>query len=71
MKTVDFLSLLSSVKPIGKDEWMALCPGHDDRQPSLSVKGAEDKILIKCFAGCELIDILKPLDGRKPNKDGG
>jgi len=41
---------------------MALCPGHDDSERSLSVTEAEDRILVNCFAGCELLDILKPLD---------
>ncbi len=57
----DFLGLLKGVKPTGKDQWLALCCGHNDREPSLSIKLAEGKILIKCFAGCELMDILNPL----------
>jgi len=31
---------------------MALCPAHDDRNPSLSIQLADDRILIHCFAGC-------------------
>ena len=39
---------------------MALCPAHDDRKASLSIKLAEDgnKILVHCFAGCTTEDIL-------------
>jgi hypothetical protein len=34
--------------------WVALCPGHDDHTPSLSIDVADDgTILFKCFAGCE------------------
>src|SRR5690348_3524156 len=34
--------------------WMAHCPVHEDRQQSLSVGvGADDKILLNCFAGCD------------------
>lgn len=34
--------------------WIARCPAHDDRQPSLSVGVAEDgKVLVHCHAGCE------------------
>ena len=58
----DFLSLLKGVKPTGKDQWQALCPGHPDTKPSLSVKKVDGKILLKCFSGCALADILKPLD---------
>lgn len=57
----DFLSLLKSVKKMGNGSYMALCPRHNDHEQSLSVKEADGKILVKCFAGCELNDILKPL----------
>ncbi len=61
MKMADFLSLLKGVKPTGKDQWQALCSGHPDHEPSLSIKEVDGKILLKCFAGCELPDILRPL----------
>jgi len=33
--------------------WMAHCPAHDDREPSLSVSaGDEGKVLVHCHAGC-------------------
>lgn len=32
---------------------MCTCPAHDDRNPSLSVKEADDgRVLLNCFAGC-------------------
>lgn len=35
------------------DGFMAQCPAHDDRNPSLSVKRADDgNVLVHCFAGC-------------------
>ena len=34
--------------------WMARCPAHDDREPSLSIRDAEDgKVLVRCHAGCD------------------
>lgn len=57
----DFLALLEGVKPGHDDQYLALCPGHHDTKPSLSIKEADGKILVQCFAGCELMDILKPL----------
>ncbi len=57
-----FLALLEGVKPQNNGQYLALCPGHPDTNPSLSVKEADDKILVQCFAGCELADILKPLN---------
>jgi hypothetical protein len=42
--------------------WKALCPTHDDREPSLSVKEGDDgRALLKCFAGCENPDIVSAL----------
>jgi hypothetical protein len=76
----DFLLLLKGVKKMGNGSYMALCPGHNDREQSLSITEADSKVLVKCFAGCELKDILKPLglelkdlflDGRKLGKGVG
>lgn len=54
----NFLSRLKGVKRQGEG-YMACCPAHDDRNPSLSISCSEDsKILINCFAGCEDKDIL-------------
>jgi putative DNA primase/helicase len=34
--------------------WMARCPAHDDRDPSLSIRNAGDgKVLVRCHAGCD------------------
>ena len=42
--------------------WLALCPSHGDRKPSLSVKdGADGKILLKCFGGCAFTEIRTEL----------
>jgi hypothetical protein len=57
----DFLALLKGVKQAHDDHYMALCPGHHDNKPSLSIKEVDGRILVKCFAGCELVNILKPL----------
>lgn len=33
--------------------WIARCPAHDDRRPSLSIaEGNDGRALLKCFAGC-------------------
>lgn len=48
----DILQRLEGVK--GRDgKYMARCPNHGDSNPSLSVSlGDDNKILLKCFAGC-------------------
>jgi len=56
----DFLLLLKGVKPGKGDQYMALCPGHNDHEPSMSIKQADGMLLLKGFAGCEIADILKP-----------
>jgi putative DNA primase/helicase len=34
--------------------WIAKCPAHDDRTPSLSIaEGTDGKTLLKCHAGCD------------------
>jgi putative DNA primase/helicase len=38
-------------RQVGRD-WIALCPSHDDRTPSLSISEAEGKVLVYCHAGC-------------------
>ena len=39
-------------KPNGRG-WMARCPAHDDRTPSLSIaQGDDGRVLLKCHAGC-------------------
>lgn len=41
--------------------FMARCPAHEDRSPSLSVTVAGDKILVHCFAGCPPLEIVQAL----------
>ena len=42
--------------------WKALCPAHDDTEPSLSVcEGDDGRALLKCFAGCENPEIVSAL----------
>jgi hypothetical protein len=42
--------------------WLARCPAHDDRTPSLSiVDGDCGRPIVHCFAGCEWRDVLARL----------
>ena len=52
------LPRLDKVQETGPGQWMALCAAHDDRSRSLSIKQADDRLLVHCFAGCPASDIL-------------
>src|SRR5919112_3748992 len=55
------LERLEGVRQRGED-YQALCPAHEDREPSLSVAEGEDgRALLKCFAGCETEDVVDAL----------
>ena len=61
MKTDEMLSKLHNVKKSAAG-WTACCPAHEDRRQSLSVStGADDRILVKCFAGCATEDVVAQL----------
>jgi hypothetical protein len=46
-------------------EWMARCPAHDDRKPSLSVReGDNGRVLVRCHAGCEQWQVIEALRSR-------
>jgi hypothetical protein len=44
--------------------WMARCPAHRDNNPSLSLRDANGKILVHCFAGCSQDDVVAALRER-------
>jgi putative DNA primase/helicase len=61
--------------------WMACCPAHEDREPSLSITDAKGgKVLVRCHAGCDQRQVIAALrsrgvwetegrhDGRSPRK---
>ncbi|WP_051233846.1 CHC2 zinc finger domain-containing protein [Halomonas halocynthiae] len=53
------LDRLDKVKENGPGRWLACCPAHQDRSPSLAVRETSDgTILMKCFAGCPTGDVL-------------
>jgi hypothetical protein len=55
------LGSLQKVK--GKNgSWTACCPAHNDKGPSLAVRETPDgRILLHCFAGCEVSNIVGAL----------
>lgn len=65
MNIHDFLALLEPPrkKQDGNGSWICKCPAHDDKTESMHVKlgknrRGQDIILVKCFAGCDRLDIV-------------
>lgn len=56
------LSRLDGVRRNGDDRWIARCPSHDDKNPSLTIRECTDgRILVHCFAGCGAVDVIQSL----------
>jgi hypothetical protein len=56
---VSILEKLAGVRKVGGDKYVARCPAHADKSPSLSIREtAEGLVLLHCFAGCETEAIL-------------
>jgi hypothetical protein len=56
---VSILERLERVRKTGSDKYVARCPAHADKSPSLSVREMSDgRVLIHCFGGCETADVL-------------
>ncbi len=53
------LSKLKDVKSAGADRFMALCPAHDDKQRSLSIRvGKDGRVVMFCHANCATTAIV-------------
>jgi len=61
MTTSEIASKLTKAKKTASG-YLACCPAHDDRSPSLSIsEGSGGKILLKCFAGCSTDSIVRAI----------
>jgi hypothetical protein len=74
----EFLPRLENVTPRGS-RYMATCPAHSDKHPSLQITEGERGLLLKCWSGCTLAEICASLqltqqdlfyDGRSPTPRG-
>ena len=52
MKINEFINYFNNVKAINENEYMALCPAHNDKNPSLSIGYSknEGQILLHCHS---------------------
>jgi len=56
-----FCSKLEQFKQ-NKNGIVALCPSHNDKNPSLAASYTDEKILVKCQAGCTFKEIVTALE---------
>jgi CHC2-type zinc finger protein len=55
------LTHLERVKQTGSGRWIACCPSHQDKSPSLAIRDDNGKILLRCFAGCSVFEIVSAI----------
>lgn len=55
---MNLLNRLDGVKDNGRNKWLAKCPAHKDKRPSLSIREADSgAVLLKCWTGCAVAEI--------------
>ncbi|MEO8753012.1 MAG: DNA primase [Casimicrobiaceae bacterium] len=53
---------LDGVRTTGRGTWLAKCPAHDDRTPSLSIRELDDgRTLVHCFSGCDVASVVNAI----------
>lgn len=56
------LDRLAGVRQTSPGRWIAKCPAHEDKSPSLSIRELETgRILLYCFTGCGAGDVVESL----------
>jgi hypothetical protein len=54
------LNHFDGVRETGNGQYSCRCPAHEDKSASLGIKeGDENRILLNCFAGCDVKSILE------------
>jgi hypothetical protein len=62
MNAEDLIARLDAVRTTGPGRWLARCPAHEDRRPSLAIRGLENgRTLLHCFAGCPVDSVVSAL----------
>lgn len=53
------LARFEGVRRTGAGRWLARCPAHEDRTPSLAIRATDDgRILLRDFGGCETSAVI-------------
>lgn len=59
MTAAALIARLDRVRQTGSGRWIACCPAHEDKSPSLTIRELDDgRVLVHCFADCEVEDVL-------------
>ena len=58
MRIEELLARFEKVKSNGMNSYICSCPAHRDKEPSLSIKEVDDRILLHCHAGCDTHNVL-------------
>ncbi|HEX6996135.1 MAG TPA: DNA primase [Gammaproteobacteria bacterium] len=62
MTAGELISRLDGVRETGAGRWLARCPAHDDRSPSLSIRECDDgTILLHDFGGCSALEVVESI----------
>jgi hypothetical protein len=58
----ELLDKLDKVRHTGRDKWVACCPVHGDKNPSMSIAEKDGRILCHCFScGANGLEVAKAL----------
>ena len=62
MRVDDLIGRLDRAHKRGPGRWLARCPAHADRSPSLSIRELDDgTILLHDFGGCDALSICRAI----------
>ena len=54
----EIINHFDGVKKTGSNQYSCRCPSHKDKSNSLGITSDGDRILMNCFAGCDVKSIL-------------
>lgn len=59
MSVGKLLERLDKVRQERRGQWVACCPAHVDKSPSLAIGEADDgRVLVHCHSGCSALDVI-------------
>jgi len=68
MSIQEYLAHFKGVTGGNNGQYYALCPAHDDRNPSLSIRDKGNNYQLKCHAGCKYPNIIAAAELKQESK---